>query len=516
MLDWTTDFVLDDYRPKKPQPLGPNSLNSESDSPLYAPENSDAPIGERLPRTLALPNGAAGSLRAGDGKLDLPVRLLAPGVGRRALVNQTCGRKFSLSRFPFLLNGRKAASFSEEPVLPLGPAENCRYNRDNRFKEATFSRWMPSQSRRTRNSGRPHMIALHHGQGQGGRYSKIENSASVGQRGDTSRQKLMTDKPIHAGSDHKIPEQAYASTTQREMGLRNSLAVCCCLLLVGGGLVHGAPQKPATSSSSTTEATGNAEEVYGCMCVPKDECKDDTVDSKDKPPEVPGGGSCGPEQVCCFHLIVRTEKTVETHSYIFPQPEVQTALAQKGEFPWQAMLFSTEEEFLCSGVIVGPKTVLSTADCVHKFQGDKASKLFVRLGVLDRSVLENSPIHQNYTVDKVIVHPKFRSAQIRNVAVIKLREEVATTPTIGRIVLAEPKEGSFVGSQCVISGWGKNLKRMCSFSHLDGIGSQPLAVLIISRDFFPFSLREGHRIRLFSGCTMNDAGENTQAAVAVP
>ncbi|XP_077527183.1 kallikrein-4-like isoform X2 [Haemaphysalis longicornis] len=239
----------------------------------------------------------------------------------------------------------------------------------------------------------------------------------------------------------------------------NSLAVCCCLLLVGGGLVHGAPQKPATSSSSTTEATGNAEEVYGCMCVPKDECKDDTVDSKDKPPEVPGGGSCGPEQVCCFHLIVRTEKTVETHSYIFPQPEVKTALAQKGEFPWQAMLFSTEEEFLCSGVIVGPKTVLSTADCVHKFQGDKASKLFVRLGVLDRSVLENSPIHQNYTVDKVIVHPKFRSAQIRNVAVIKLREEVATTPTIGRIVLAEPKEGSFVGSQCVISGWGKNLKR---------------------------------------------------------
>lgn len=210
------------------------------------------------------------------------------------------------------------------------------------------------------------------------------------------------------------------------------------------------------ANSSTAANSGGAEEVYGCMCVPKDECKDD---AKDKPPQVGATNECGPEQQCCFHLIVRTEKTVETHSYLFPQPQVQNSLAQKGEFPWHAMLFSTEEEFLCSGVIIGPKYVISTADCVHKFQGEDASKLFVRLGVLDRSVLENSPVHQNYTVDEVIVHPKFRSAQIRNVAVLKLREEVATTPTIGRVVLAKPEDGSFVGKHCVVSGWGKNLKR---------------------------------------------------------
>ncbi|XP_037522016.1 phenoloxidase-activating factor 2 [Rhipicephalus sanguineus] len=221
-----------------------------------------------------------------------------------------------------------------------------------------------------------------------------------------------------------------------------------CLGSAQGALQHG-------NSSAAANSSG-AEEVYGCMCVPTDECKDDTVDAKKK---VGATNECGPEQVCCFHLIVRTEKTVETHSFLFPQPEAQVSLTQKGEFPWQALLFSTEEEFLCSGVIIAPKNVLSTADCVYKFQGQNASKLFVRLGVLDRSALENSPIHQNYSVDKVIVHPKFRSAQIRNVAVLKLREEVATTPTIGRVVLAKPEDGSFVGKHCVVSGWGKNLKR---------------------------------------------------------
>lgn len=219
--------------------------------------------------------------------------------------------------------------------------------------------------------------------------------------------------------------------------------------------VQCAPQKDAAGVGSTAEDAGGADDV--CMCVPKEECKDDTVDTQEKPPKLTGNNQCGPEQVCCYHLIVRTEKTVETHSYLFPR--ALNTLARKGEFPWQAMLFSSDEEFLCSGVIIGPKNVLSTADCVHRFQGEAASRLFVRLGVLDRSVFEESPIHQNYTVEKVIVQPKFRSSQIRNVAVIKLREEVATTPTIGRIVLAKPEDGSFVGKHCVASGWGKNLKR---------------------------------------------------------
>ncbi|XP_049524087.1 phenoloxidase-activating factor 2-like [Dermacentor silvarum] len=274
--------------------------------------------------------------------------------------------------------------------------------------------------------------------------------------------------------------------------MKTWMLLSACLLLTGISSAEGAPQQNGTPTAAAN--SGAAEEVYGCMCVPKDECKDDTVDAKERPPEVGAKNECGPEQVCCFHLIVRTEKTVETHSYLFPLPEVQNALAQKGEFPWQrytpchckminqqaritnrplaacqqycrrrsSMVYELTEGFESSTegpFIIGPKNILSTADCVHKFQGEKASKLFVRLGVLDRSILENSPVHQNYTVDKVIVHPKFRSAQIRNVAVLQLREEVATTPTIGRVVLAKPEDGSFAAKHCVISGWGKNLKR---------------------------------------------------------
>ncbi|XP_075739406.1 phenoloxidase-activating factor 2 isoform X2 [Rhipicephalus microplus] len=170
------------------------------------------------------------------------------------------------------------------------------------------------------------------------------------------------------------------------------LLVTSCILLKRVGSAEGAVQ--GGNSSAVAISSGTAEEVYGCMCVPKGECKDDTVTAKEKPAKVGALNECGPEQVCCFHLIVRTEKTVETHSFLFPLREAQVALAEKGEFPWQ-----------------------------------------------------------------VIVHPKFRSAQIRNVAVLKLREEVATTPTIGRVVLAKAEDGSFVGKQCVVSGWGKNLKR---------------------------------------------------------
>uniref|UniRef100_G3ML00 Peptidase S1 domain-containing protein n=1 Tax=Amblyomma maculatum TaxID=34609 RepID=G3ML00_AMBMU len=240
------------------------------------------------------------------------------------------------------------------------------------------------------------------------------------------------------------------------------------------------------------------------MCVPYDECKDDKATK-----EASGAhkSQCGPEQACCYHLIVRTEKTVETHSYLFPR--VPDTLARKGEFPWQAVLFSSEEEFLCSGVIIGPKHVLSTADCVHKFQGEHASRLFVRLGVLDRNVFEKSPVHQNYTVEQVIVQPKFRSSHIRNVAVIKLREEVATTPTIGRIVLAEPEDGSFVGKHCVVSGWGRNLKHGSLSSLLTKAN-----VSVVDRAFCQQALRKtklGPSFKLDDGsiCATGDDGAAT-------
>lgn len=228
----------------------------------------------------------------------------------------------------------------------------------------------------------------------------------------------------------------------------------------------------ATPAPTVTSAPGvevlDDTDAISCMCVPRDECKDETVDRKRKTVPASKDDICGPEMVCCSHLIVRTEKTVETHSYYYSNAKNAEAegVAKAGEFPWQALLFSQEEEFLCSGVIVSPKHVLTSAACVHEFQGDKASKLGVRLGVLDRTVDEPSPIYQNYTVEKVVVHPKFRSAYIRNLAVIKLGQEVGTTPSIGRIPVSRP-EDSFVGkTSCLVSGWGKNLKRGSLYQQL--------------------------------------------------
>ncbi|KAH8029024.1 hypothetical protein HPB51_022036 [Rhipicephalus microplus] len=111
------------------------------------------------------------------------------------------------------------------------------------------------------------------------------------------------------------------------------LLVTSCILLKRVGSAEGAVQ--GGNSSAVAISSGTAEEVYGCMCVPKGECKDDTVTAKEKPAKVGALNECGPEQVCCFHLIVRTEKTVETHSFLFPLREAQVALAEKGEFPWQ-------------------------------------------------------------------------------------------------------------------------------------------------------------------------------------
>lgn len=99
-----------------------------------------------------------------------------------------------------------------------------------------------------------------------------------------------------------------------------------------------AQNETATLSSAPTTVAPAEDGADVCMCVQKDECKDDTVETKDtKATKVAQDTGCGPEQVCCYHLIVRTEKTVETHSYYYRNGKTteDDGVARAGEFPWQ-------------------------------------------------------------------------------------------------------------------------------------------------------------------------------------
>uniref|UniRef100_A0A2R5LI71 Putative trypsin-like serine protease n=1 Tax=Ornithodoros turicata TaxID=34597 RepID=A0A2R5LI71_9ACAR len=194
------------------------------------------------------------------------------------------------------------------------------------------------------------------------------------------------------------------------------------------------------------------------MCVPKDECKDDTVEDQ---PKQPSGNetNCGPEQVCCFHLIVRTEKTIERHSYYYRDAKAEggPAVTKLGDFPWQAVLFTQDEDFLCSGVLVSTKHLLTTADCAAAFQDSGAPTLKVRLGVVDRET--TTPSQKDFTVQKVTLHPGFQPpSKENNLAVLEVSNEVVYDNHILRISLAE-SEASFEGDKCTLSGWGKHLKR---------------------------------------------------------
>ncbi|KAK6171155.1 hypothetical protein SNE40_019403 [Patella caerulea] len=127
--------------------------------------------------------------------------------------------------------------------------------------------------------------------------------------------------------------------------------------------------------------------------------------------------------------------------------------ASPGEFPYQASLrFELDNKLFvhfCGGVLIGRNTVLTAAHCVSGFN---LKQIVVVLG--DNRLSSNDNTEQIFRICRAHIHPSYNVKRLQNdLAILKLSGKVCYTKTVKPVKLARPGQ-DFVGSSCVLSGWG--------------------------------------------------------------
>ncbi|KAF2898008.1 hypothetical protein ILUMI_08173 [Ignelater luminosus] len=141
--------------------------------------------------------------------------------------------------------------------------------------------------------------------------------------------------------------------------------------------------------------------------------------------------------------------------------------ASIGEFPWLALLESNENGFICGGVLINNRYVLTAAHCIDD------TIVSVRLGEHDLGAEEDcegdtpglgycsdNPV--DVEVEERIMHKLYDPNNEQNVhddiALIRLKKEIAYTNFIKPICLplsSELKHATFTGEKVSVAGWGK-------------------------------------------------------------
>ncbi|XP_071454011.1 uncharacterized protein [Hetaerina americana] len=129
-----------------------------------------------------------------------------------------------------------------------------------------------------------------------------------------------------------------------------------------------------------------------------------------------------------------------------------------GEFPWQvAIIEKYEEEFVCSGVLVSPRIVLTAAHCIQEIP---VSQIKVRLGEWDILSEDKNPFETYASVD-IPVSKKYLNTESRtlneayNLGILKLNIAVNFDeyPHIAPICLPQITPGKTNFSDCLVTGW---------------------------------------------------------------
>ncbi|KAK2582963.1 hypothetical protein KPH14_009019 [Odynerus spinipes] len=150
-----------------------------------------------------------------------------------------------------------------------------------------------------------------------------------------------------------------------------------------------------------------------------------------------------------------------------------------GEIPWQAMILSNEyRTILCSGVIVAPNIVLTTAYCVNGF---RPHEIAVKSGEwkLGYELKHEEPLPFEITnVTSIVIHPNYvLGSSVNDLAALFLEHAVAYDAHVNPLCMPNLSQTHKL-NKCIVTGWGQAVIKV----HALGAVMNSLDVNILPHD----------------------------------
>nr|XP_012146992.1 PREDICTED: trypsin [Megachile rotundata] len=225
------------------------------------------------------------------------------------------------------------------------------------------------------------------------------------------------------------------------------------LLFIAGVLRYCVvAQDPIVFGSSSSAMTTSTQNGMSCCCVPTGSCPPSSggIDIRIVTPT----SNCNAGQVYCCSST--SGNLIDGNCGIrkIPVTARRDGQASFGAYPWQAVLLTSGNVYAGSGVLITPNHVLTVA---HKVASYVNGGLKVRLGEWDATSTSEPNPYQEYSVQRISIHPNYDSVNLRNdVAIITLSGTVpiSSSPNINTACL--PVAIPAKNTRCWVSGWGKN------------------------------------------------------------
>ncbi|KAI4485344.1 hypothetical protein M0804_006849 [Polistes exclamans] len=159
--------------------------------------------------------------------------------------------------------------------------------------------------------------------------------------------------------------------------------------------------------------------------------------------------------------------------------ELDKPVTSFGEIPWQAMILSNKQRsILCSGVILAPDIVVTTAYCVN---GITPEEISVKSGEwkLGYELEHEEPLPFEITnVSSIAIHPNYiLGSSVNDMAVLYLKHAIAYNRHVNPLCLPNLITTQPL-NKCIVTGWGQAVIKV----HALGAVMNSLDVDVLSPD----------------------------------